>query len=56
MLIADHKAELKNHTPKHTKTAKQKRKIAWCTLSVQNCLDLKIAKDIPVYQKKSQSQ
>ena len=54
--MTDHKAEAKNHVPKHTKTAKLNKKIAWCPLAVQNCLDLKIAKATTLYHKKSQSQ
>jgi hypothetical protein len=55
-LMADHNAELKNHAPKPTKTAKQNMKIALCVLSVQKRRDLKIIKATTVYHKKSQSQ
>ena len=56
MLIADHKAALKNHAPKPTKTAKQKMKIVVWTFSFQKRRDLKIMKATTVYHTKSQSQ
>lgn len=56
VLIADHKAELKNHAPKPTKTAKQKMKIAVCTFSFQKRRDLKITNATTAYHMKSQSQ
>ena len=56
MVIADHRAEVKNHAPKPTKMAKQNTKIAVFTFSFQKRCDLKIRNATTAYHVKSQSQ